>query len=202
MMCVLNDRRGMTVLELIVTIGIFGLVITSIVGIFLVSFRSKDIVFDQLEVQGQARKVVQDFVNEARAMSYSGAGAYPVQGASTTEIIFFTNIDNDSTPERVRYFLVTNTLKKGVIQPLGNPIVYPTSTEVIYSVSTNIHNTSSLFYYYDQNYTGDSAPLTQPVDITKIRNIGIWLVLDKQVNLSPVPFVISGQTNLRNLKSN
>lgn len=74
-----QDSRGVTLVELIVAIGIFSLVISGVVAVFLVSSKSKDIVFEQLEVQGQARRVVQDFVNEARVMHYSSAGAYPLQ---------------------------------------------------------------------------------------------------------------------------
>lgn len=198
-----NDTRGMTLIELIVAMGIFGLLITSIVGVFLVSNKSKDIVFDQLEVQGQARKAIQDFVNEARAMRYSSAGAYPLQTASATQFIFYTNMDTDSSLERVRYYLVTSTLKRGIVQPTGSPVTYPTSTESIVTIVNNVNNTSTAFFYYDENYTGvTSTPLTQPVDSTRVRIVEMRLIVDKNANLSPVPFTIQGQTHLRNLKSN
>lgn len=199
-----RDNRGMTLVEVIITVGIFSLIIGTVVEIFLVSTRSKDIVFEQLEVQGQARKTVQDFINEARAMRYSSAGAFPLQKASTTEIIFFTNVDKDSIVERVRYFLVTSTLKRGLIEPTGSPLTYVTSTETVLTVVNNVTNgTSSLFYYYDENYSGvSSTPLAQPVDVTKPRIIEMRLIIDKNPLLSPVPFAIQGHTTIRNLKSN
>ena len=199
-----SDNRGMTLVEVIIAMSIFSLVIATVVEIFLVSTRSKNIVFEQLEVQGQARKAVHDFIGEARAMRYSSAGAYPLQNASTTEIIFYTNINADNIVERVRYFYVTNTLKRGTIEPSGNPLVYMTSTEKITTIVNNVTNgVSPVFYYYDEDYTSvSSTPLAQPVDVTKARIIEMRLIIDKNPLLSPVPFAIQGQTAIRNLKTN
>jgi type II secretory pathway pseudopilin PulG len=187
-----KDNRGLTLLEVLVAIGIATLVIGSIVTIFLVSFRSKDIVFDQLLSQGQARQVVQEFVGELRSARASSIGAYPLETAGTSTIVFYANVDSDTLVERVRYFISsTGTFKRGVIKPTGTPMTYPTSNESISSMVNYVSSTTGLFYY-DQNYTGSatSTSLSQPVSVTTVRLVEIRLVLDRDPTKSPVPIII------------
>lgn len=204
MMFLLRDNRGISLLEVVVSLGIFMLLIGSVVSVYLISSKTNVIVFDQLEVQGQARKAVQNFVNEARSMSYSSAGAYPLQTATANEVVFYSNVDQDTSFERVRYFLESNNLKRGIIEPSGNPVTYTTSTETIDTVVHNITETEDvIFYYYDEQYTGDTDfPLDQPVGVTNVRVIEMRLVIDKNPTTSPVPLTIRGVTHIRNLKSN
>ncbi|MBI5221174.1 MAG: hypothetical protein HY979_00005, partial [Candidatus Magasanikbacteria bacterium] len=65
-------------------------------------------------------------------------------------------------------------------------------------------NTTALFYYYDQSYDGisNTSTMSFPVDISKIRLVGIKLWLDLRPNVSPAPLYIEGKTEIRNLKSN
>lgn len=198
------DNKGMTLLEVVIAMAIFTLIISAIVGVFMSAFTTKDIVFEQLSVQNQGRKVVQDFVNELRGATYSSIGSYPLAEASTTEIIFYTNLNADSQRARVRYFLATTTLKKGVVLATGNPLTYVTSTEVITNVVSSVSRSSStpIFYYYDANFSGSQSPLAQPVNTSQVRVVGINLILDKNPNASPTSFTIQAKSEIRNLKDN
>lgn len=197
---ILKDKRGVSLLEVIVAMGIFLLISGSVVTLYLVSSRSKDIIFEQLLTQNQGRKVVQDFVNEIRSATYSAIGAYPLAKASSTEIIFYTNQGSSST-RRMRYFLSGINLKRGIINPTGNPPDYPTSTEQINIVAESV-TPSTTFYYYDQNYTSSQSALTQPVDVTAVRVVKIRFQLERNPNLSPTALNMQAQASLRNLKSN
>lgn len=188
--------------ETLISIGIFLLLTIAVVEIFLFSFRSKEIVFDQLATQSQGRRAVQDFVNELRSAKYSDVGGYPLAQASSTQIIFYSNIDTDVAVEKVRYFLATTTLKKGITKSAGNPLTYTTTTESVSTLVENVRATTTIFRFYDQNYTGSSTPMTQPVSTSDVRLVEVILTLDRDITKSPVPIVIQAKTTLRNLKSN
>jgi len=197
------DSRGFSLIEVLIAISIFGLLIVSIMAIYLTSWRYNSIVWEQLSTQNEGRKVTQDFVNEVRTASASSIGAYPIQSVSTSSIIFYTNLDADTLRERVRYFLSGTTFKKGVIKPTGNPLTYNTANEVITDIAHDIANgTTSIFYYYDGSYSGSQSPLASPVDVTKIRVIRIVLKLDENPRLTPAPFYVESKGMLRNLKDN
>lgn len=197
-----QENNGFTLIEVLVGVGIFSLLIAGIVAMLLFSWKSNKIIWEQLSTQNEGRKVAQDFVNELRTATYSSTGAYPLESVSTTQIIFFANIDNDTARERVRYFKSGMILKKGVIKPTGVPLSYNLGSEIVTNVVYDVANTSTpLFYYYDQNYTS-GTPMTYPINITSVRMAGINLMIEEDPNTSPVPFFIEAKTEIRNLKSN
>lgn len=196
------NERGMTLVEVIITMGILILFSFVIPEIFITSFRSQKIVFDQLEAQRQGRKTVQDFVNELRASSYSSIGGYPIEVASTTEVVFYSNIDNNGFIERIRYYRDGRNLIKGITVPTGTPLAYLPQDEVTSTVVDIINNTSSIFYYYDKNISSSSTPLSNPIDITSIRFIKMSLRIDKNPTTSPIALMVEGSASIRNLKQN
>lgn len=199
-----QDKRAMTLIEVLVATGIFILIIGSIVEVLLWGMRGKDIVWEQLTTQNEGRKVVQDFVNELRRATVSSIGAYPLEKTAAQEIIFYSNIDSDSWRERIRYYLDGKVLKKSVIKPSGTPLQYATSTQVITEVVHDVANSADpLFYYYNSDYTGATGtPLNYPLDITKVRVAQITLMLEENPRASPAPFYIEAKTVIRNLKDN
>ena len=190
-------------LEVIVSVGIFALLGGAIVEVFLVSWRGNAIIWEQLSTQNEGRKATQDFSKELREASASSIGAYAVESAASAQIIFYSNIDSDSFVERVRYFVASSTLKKGVIKPKGNPLTYNSSTESITAIANDIANgATSVFSYYDGSFTGAEGPLSGAIDVTKIRVVKMSLKLEENPNLSPVPFYIEIKVMIRNLKDN
>ena len=198
-----KDNRGVSLLEIIIAVGLFALLVGAIVEIFLFSWRGNAIIWEQLSTQNEGRKVVQDFSKELREATASSIGSYTIESASAQQIIFFSNIDDDSLKERIRYFLSGTTLKKGVTKPTSTPLAYTTSTEVITDIVHDVANgTTSIFYYYDSNFSGSQNALTEPINIAQIRMVKISLKLEENPNLSPVPFYIESKIMVRNLKDN
>lgn len=197
-----RDKRGFTLLEIIVAVGIFSFIVGGIVALYLTSYRYNSIVWEQLKTQNEGRKATQDFVNELRTASQSSVGAYPVQAASSTGIIFYSNVDADTLRERLRYFMSGRTLQRGVIKPTGNPLTYNSANEVITDIAHDVANSTTVFAYYDSNYSGSEAALSVPVDVTKIRVVKMTLQLDEDPYLTPTPFYIESKGTLRNLKDN
>jgi len=201
-----NDRRGVSLLEMMVAMGIFLLVLGGLTSILLFSFSSRNIIWEQLITQNEGRLVVQVFVNELRSANQSSVGAYTIEKAESNQLIFFSNIDSDSYRERIRYFLSGSYFKKGVTKPAGNPLTYDTSTEAITTIAHDVANSSStpIFTYYSQTYISSvsSTPLPSPVTTTLIRVVGVQLILEEDPRFSPVPLTIQAKAEIRNLKDN
>ncbi|KKR34915.1 MAG: hypothetical protein UT67_C0005G0027 [Candidatus Magasanikbacteria bacterium GW2011_GWA2_40_10] len=197
------NNKGFSLLEAIVAVGIFVLLISAVVAVFLFSWRGNAVVWEQLSTQNEGRKATQDFSNELREATASSIGAYAIESATNTQIVFYSNIDEDSFVERIRYFVSSTLLKKGVIKPTGNPLTYNSSTESLTTVANDIANgATSVFSYYSSSFTGAGSPLSGAIDVTQIRIVKISLKLEEDPNLSPVPFYIESKVMVRNLKSN
>lgn len=200
----INATRGFTLLEAIVAIGIFALTVGSIIEIMNFSFRSRNIVWEQLATQNEGRKTIQDFTNQLRTATQSSIGGYPIAAASTSSITFYSNIDTDTWRERVRYFMSGTTLRRGVIKPSGNPLAYNSASEVITDIVHDITTSTPVFYYYGENFNGstNTSSLSYPIDVTQIRVVGIRLYMEEDPHLSPAPLLVEGKVSIRNLKDN
>lgn len=198
-----NTSFGFTLVETLVAMTI-GVVVMIAMGTF-----ARDIFFTN-SIQGgsfstaqDARTIIRTMLNELRSASQGSDGSYPIITAGTSTLTFFSDINGDGNKERIRYFLATTTLNKGVITPTGTPLAY-TGSEVISILAYNVRNSSStpIFNYYNGTFTGTSTPLTQPVSVSAIRLVQINLTLDSDPNRSPLPRTYTTDVTLRNLKDN
>ncbi|MFH0857707.1 MAG: prepilin-type N-terminal cleavage/methylation domain-containing protein [Candidatus Magasanikbacteria bacterium] len=197
------EKKGFTLLEVIVGMSIFVILSLGISWVLIVSLRTNDIVWNQLGGQNEARKVLQEVVNTVRRAESSSMGAYTVVSASETEFVFYANTDTDLLRERVRFWLDGTTLKMGVIKPGGNPLQYTALDEVVKELAHDVVNTeegTSTFLYYDSTYTGTEEPLVEPVDITSIRLVRVQLEIEHDPEKTPVPLHVESQVSIRSLK--
>lgn len=198
-----NNKKaaGITLVEMIVVLGIFSIALVGITTYVWMSLRAQDKSVKHILVQNSARRSLTTMAAEIRSSMYSDAGAYPVVEATANTLTFYTNIDDDINAERVRYFIDGNTLKKGVIEPSGDPPEY-IGTEQITTLATYVINPSSIFNYYDQDYKGTGDSLAFPVNKSVIKLIRIDLIIDVDTQRLPNPIDITTEANLRNLKEN
>jgi len=193
---------GFTIIEMLVTIGVLAIIIVSISAFLSDYGRSSDILNVQLTLQGEARNAADQMVNDLRKINYASNGAYAIDSATATSIVFYSNLNNDSYFEKVRYFINGNNLQKGVIVPTGNPLVYNPASETVTTLSAHEANGGTeLFQYYDSAYNGvTGSPLAGPVDVTKITLVKINLILANNTVPESNPFIIETKVNLRNLR--
>ena len=200
-----QDTRdsGFSIIEAVVAISILALV-----GIAIFTFQ-KDVfslnrIFSQSIVsQEEVRRALKDMSAEIRAASPSSIGAYALAETSTSSFIFYSNIDDDSFKERIRYFLDGTVLKKGVTKPAGDPLTYNPASETISDVVRDIANgATALFSYYDTAYDGTTQPLAEPVDVSAVRLVKITIVVDRNPLAPPNPITLTTQISMRNLKDN
>ena len=196
--------RGMTLIELVIVIGILGIIVVTVASFQTNILSNNRYSFDSLSSAQDARTILRTIVKELRSTSPGNNGSYAIITAATNTIAFYSDTNGDGLKEQIRYFIATTTLKKGVIIPTGSPLVYNSNNENITVLAYNIRNSTSspLFEYYDENYSGTSSPLTLPITITKVHLIKINLLIDANPNKAPVLRTYTSQVSLRNLKDN
>lgn len=199
----LTKKNGFTLVETLIAMFIIILIGLAIVNFQLDIFSLNKITNNNLVAQEDARGALKTMSSEIRSMSPSSLGAYPLMEVSTSTLTFYTDTDDDSLRERVRYFLTGTTLKRGQIKPTGNPLIYNSANETTKELIHNVANaTSSIFSYYDTTYDGTSSALPQPVNILPVRLIKINVIIDDNLLKSTPPLNMTTQISIRNLKDN
>jgi prepilin-type N-terminal cleavage/methylation domain-containing protein len=200
---IFKQNKGFTLIEIIVTIGIFSVIMGAVSLFSRDIFYYNNIFSGGLTSYDEAKKILQPVASEIRSASSSSLGGYSIEMADDNNFIFFTDIDGDGLKERVRYFLDNNTFKKGIIIPSGSPLQYLSINETITDVVNDIINdTIPIFTYYDTSYNGSSDPLSTPISISNIRLVKITLIIDADPNRPPAPMTVTTEVNIRNLKDN
>jgi type II secretory pathway pseudopilin PulG len=188
---------GFTLVETVVVIALTALISLTL-GILLVYFYKTDTYTLQQSMQvEQARRGVENAMRYLRQASYGSDGNYPISNAATSTITFYSNTDVDSSIERITYKVQNGTFYEVITQPAGNPPAYTGAVSTT-TLSTPIVNASStpIFRYFDD--TG--AELLPPVNVGAIASIQTTLIIDADVNRSPVSFTLSAAATLRNLR--
>lgn len=202
----MKHTHGFTVVEFLAGFGIAALVTVAASTLLIYASRYNGVIWNQLSAQSEGRKVIQTMVDDIRKAESSSIGGYPIQSASSTEFIFFSNIDDDLYRERIRYTLKHDyTIQKGVIKPSGTPLQYLSANETTTTLAHFVKNDLSnipLFSYYTSAYMGTSTPMPKPVTTTLIRVVKVQIELEKDPNKTPVAFRVEGVAHIRNLKEN
>lgn len=196
-------KKGFSLVEILVAVFITSLIVVAVGAFQRDVFYLNDVIQSGLTSQNDARKIIRPMVDEVRSASESSLGAYPLAITASSTFAFYSDIDNDSLKERVRYFLDNGDFKKGVIKPSGSPLTYNSSNEKIIEVVHDVINTD-IFTYFNSSYDGTSSstPLTQPVSPAVVRLVKIELIVDKDPSRSPAPITVGTQMSIRNLKDN
>lgn len=204
MMRIATNKDGLTLIEVIISMAILSLMIFTVSTFQRDVFSLNTTLQSGLNAQLDARHLVKVMVAELRRATQSSVGTYPIESASSTAVIFYSDINNDGSVDRVRYFVSGSTIKKGVVVPTGNPLSYNLGNEVLSTLIKSVVASSTLpaFEYYPASYTGTSSPLTYPISISAIRLVKITVIIDNDSNRSPTPVTVTSSVNLRNLKDN
>ena len=200
MITLLKKRGGFALIEFIIVIAIFAGILLVIANFSRNAAVLSNLINQNLQVEQDLEQTFQTIVTEIRSMGPSVQGAYPIESATTSSLVFFSDVDEDGVSERVRYTIGTSTVVRGITEPAGNPAVYSTSTEAVKTVVSNLFTTSSTFEYFDSSYTGTGAPLSSPIDISKIRLVRVTISADVSPTSAPKPTTFTNMIMVRNLK--
>jgi prepilin-type N-terminal cleavage/methylation domain-containing protein len=148
---------------------------------------------------------------------WQGATVYDVTSqASDGSIVFLADANNSvhkQCPEPSRIYAMKvkfelswseevigagNELKKGIIEPMGDPAEYPLEQESINMVTSYIRNDPPIFKYYDEN--GEEI-LQLPTRLGNTKIMKVHLIINIDPNRSPNEFELESYVQLRNLKT-
>ncbi len=197
-------NAGMTLAETLIALSIFVAIMVAVSTFQANVFSYQRSVSSSLETAQNAQVLLKVIMKELRSMAPGGNGAYPLTSAATSSITFFSDINGDGIVEQVTYTLLGNTIYKAVIKPSGSPAIYNFASQATTTLVTNVRNSfaTPVFQYYDGNFDGTTAALSQPISVTMVQLINVTLTLDIDPNRSPLPISYSAKVELRNLKTN
>jgi len=101
------DQRGFTLVETLVAVFVFGLAMAAIGSSIAMIYRIQAYSMEQSLAVGEARRGVEIMAREIREARVSDGGAYPIEKGAGKEMIFYSDIDDDGSAEKVRYYLAT-----------------------------------------------------------------------------------------------
>ncbi|MEK7627804.1 MAG: hypothetical protein AAB421_00090 [Patescibacteria group bacterium] len=192
------SQRGLTFIEVLVWISVFLSAMWAIVGSILGFYRANTYTLEQAQAVSSARRSVEGVVAVIREANYSSEGAYPVISMSTSSISFYADIDDDLLLEKVRYFVEGTNLKRGVVDPTGDPPAY-TGAEVVTVVADyirNIEQNKNAFTFYDVA----GAQITNLSQVTALRFVRTDMVVNVSPEKLPNELTLRTSATLRNLR--
>lgn len=197
-----NFLEGFTLTEMLVTLSVFMIIMAG------ATLMLKDIFYTYTQQSAQVDSVdnanidLSIFTNEIRNAAYGNDGSYPFNQASSSQVIFFSTFRASGTNiDRIRYFVASSTLYKGIIVPSGSPLTY-NGTETVTPLLTSLA-TTTIFSYFDGNFGGMSTPLSQPVNVNNVKFVQLNLLMkDQSTRNSTSTFLVTGGAVMRNLKIN
>jgi hypothetical protein len=197
-------QSGLTLIETVVSLGIFTLIVYGIVGLVGAIVTSSGQQGNLLADMDEARKASEKITQELRNGQVGNKGNHVLESCGDQEIIFYSNIDEDVNVERVRYFVENGKLKKGIIEYNGSE--YLVANEETSIVLNNLANNSDpVFNYYDDTYLGLSSqlPLIQPVTALNVRFVVANFKIANNAGYgNQNMYTVSSSATLRILKTN
>lgn len=188
----------MTLIESLVWVAITSMLLLAIVQSVQYFYRTNSYAVEQGAAITSAQRGIESMIKTMREAAYSSNGAWPVISMATSSFSFYADIDSDPFLEQIRYFLDGHTLKRGVIDPSGDPPVY-TSAESISVISDYVRNNDQsvvMFRYYDL----DGALMTDLSKIAEVRFVEATVIVNINPFRMPNQFTLRSTAALRNLK--
>jgi prepilin-type N-terminal cleavage/methylation domain-containing protein len=201
----LKKKKGFTLVEVIVVLGLLALFV-GLISEFQTKIFKYNSSFESGNFVGfDSQNIIKSMAGEIRSMSPSSTGAYPIEIVGTSTFSFYNDVDNDGLKERIRYFVSDNTLKRGLIKPTGTPSIYASSSEKFVILMSNIENSSStpIFNYFGSDYSEvNITPLPVPINILEIRFVEVDVILAGDPAKLLAPVNVRTKVSIRNLKDN
>lgn len=195
---------GITLIETLMAIAIFTIGLAGVSALFMDAWRSNAYSYEMGESAFAVSQGINKAVDYIRGARQGDDGSYPIQSVGNNALIVYSDYDKDGTTERLHFYFSNSTIFMGVTDPTTSfPKTYPASDQQVVVIALRIVNTASdpIFYYYNNNYPGDTInnPLVSPIDISAVRLIKIHLKINIDPNRAPDNIEMQSFVELRNL---
>jgi prepilin-type N-terminal cleavage/methylation domain-containing protein len=202
----LSHPKGMTLIEVLIAMSITVIIMQGFTTMFLRAWQSNKFTLEMGLASSAAQRAVNKIGVELRGVQQAAHGTYPIISATASELIVYTDIEDDGVVERVRYYIDTTNkqLKVGIRDPdtTVQPPTYAAGDGLTRILAYNVVNTSSaqpLFAYYADNYPTVTSPIASPVDVSKIQLIRVQVFVNIDPNQAPNNIILQSFVDLRNL---
>ena len=196
---------GFTLIEIMVATFVFS-VVTGGVAIFSAYyFKNYSFSFEENQSVSIAQTGMTSMIREIREARSGEDGSWPIVDAQDNTFTFYSDVTNDSRPDKVRYFLNGTTLNRGVIEPTAVPVSYPQALEKITTIATNVDTSAgSLFKYYNGDWPADQIynPITLSNRLLQTRYVTVYLRINISPNFAALPFEMTSGVAIRSMKTN
>lgn len=193
-MKMLNNKKGFTIVELLVGIAILSLILLLTNRFISTAFTSTRFENELNTAVKNAQKGIDTIKVELRGANSSDQGDYAINHIDNDEIIFFSDVDGDDSMEKIRYFLSgTRLYKTTTLAGALNDYTGDTSTTTISRYVNNMG--TDIFTYYD----GENL---ETANINDIRLVNVVLLINVTPGISPDDYHLETSIHLRNLKDN
>lgn len=202
-------KKGLTLVEMLVSIVIFMLIMGGFVMLFNKSFKANSFVIEEGETTRIATAAIDILAGDLRKVRQADNGDYAIKSGNDFDLVVYLDDDSDGITERVHYYLDGDNLTKGITKPnTALPPVYPNEDQTIKTIANYVMNTSSqpIFYYYNKDYPGDivNNPLNiSPVlEVDQVKLVRVYLWINIKPLTAPDNVVFETFIDLRNLNEN
>lgn len=197
-----SPQLGMTLLEMIMALAIFGILMLAVISSTATLYRQNAYAIEQTEEVNNARRGMTQWNRDVKEMTTAEDGTYPIAVIEPHRLGYYSDTDRDAEVEYVEYILATTTMRKFTYQATGNPATYnlttPDSVETLSLYVQNIEQGTSTFLYYDN--MGNQLSSTSP--IINVRFIQAQLIVNIDPARNPGEFLLRSSLAPRNLKDN
>lgn len=194
-----HTQSGMSILEALIAVAVFAIAMGAVVSSVLFFYRANRSAIEQAFAIDSGRKGVAFMVRDIREAAFADDGSFPVSSFGTSTLTLYSDVDRDSSVERVRYFLEGTNLKKGHLEAAGNPLVYDPQKETVSVVSDSVRNSAQgvpVFTYF----TKGGAEITDFTAATTVSRVTVNLIININEDTLPGDFTLRSSATLRNNK--
>lgn len=188
--------RGLTFIEMLVTVAIFTIIMIAITDSVRFFYRANTSSLEQTIQINSARRGVEFMVRDIREAQNSESGAHPIASMSSTTLTFYSDTDADDDIERIHYELTDTTLFRNVIEPTGSAYIGPGVTTTVSEHVRNFEEPAPVFEYRDQN---DNL-ITDYTQIGDVRSVRVNMIVNILPIRAPEEFTLSSSATIRNLR--
>ncbi len=200
--------KGLTLVEMLVAIFILSAGMLGFSLLFSSSWKSNKFILETGVTSIRVNRASTEIINNLRKVRQADNGDYPIESGDDFDIQVYLDIDNDGVTERVHYWLddVNDRLMRGIREPsAAQPPTYAAGDGTTSIIAEYIVNdaTQPLFYYYNENYPGDTVnnPLVTPTSIGNVRLVRVFIRMNIDPIRAPNNINVESFVDLRNLES-
>ncbi|TAK89205.1 prepilin-type N-terminal cleavage/methylation domain-containing protein [Patescibacteria group bacterium] len=189
-----NRQSGYSLLELVITMAIIAILVTSLVNVTIGSARG----YRYLQTQSDASVDLSNTLNRVAKVVRGSTSVTEAQSNRLTVFAYFS--PQDTVVKQITYFVDGSDLKATVIPPSGSGpnYTYNAADGKTYTLARNLNGGGMVFSYF--NDTG--AQLSGSFTTTQIKQVGITVIINPNPKVLRKPMSAQTIVTLRNKKTN